>query len=256
MARPWMPLHIGDYLRDTAHLRATDSGAYLHLIMHYWERGGLPNDEKQLATIAKLSMAEWRKHKPTLQAFFSDSWKHKRIDREIAAAEEKYERRAVAGRRGGSESGKLRRSNAEAMLNHAHATPMLHQSDLEEERKDSTSQEASGPERTPEQELFKRGKNVLGHMAGGLIARLLKAKQGSVPLARAAIEQAATKENPREYIGRIVSGGSNGKTNHQSGKDKFAATVERWKQGILDDVGEGGGGEAGRALPNGRTTRS
>lgn len=59
---------------------------------------------------------------------------------------------------------------------------------------------------TDEAQLFDRGKKVLGANAGGLIARLLKSKQGSVPLARAAIEQASTKENPREYIGRVIRG--------------------------------------------------
>lgn len=56
-----------------------------------------------------------------------------------------------------------------------------------------------------ESDLFKRGKKVLGDDAGGLIAKLLKSKK-QVPLARAAIEQAATKENPREYIGRVLAG--------------------------------------------------
>jgi hypothetical protein len=57
----------------------------------------------------------------------------------------------------------------------------------------------------PEKELFQRGKEILGQNAGGVIAQLLKAK-GKPELARAAIEQAATKENPREYIGAIIRG--------------------------------------------------
>lgn len=39
-----------------------------------------------------------------------------------------------------------------------------------------------------------------------MIAKLLKAKNGSIPLARAAIEQASTKQNPAEYIGAILRG--------------------------------------------------
>lgn len=58
--------------------------------------------------------------------------------------------------------------------------------------------------RTQETDLFDRGKQILGKQAGGLIKNLLKAKDNSIPLARAAIEQAATKQDPREYIGAII----------------------------------------------------
>lgn len=56
-----------------------------------------------------------------------------------------------------------------------------------------------------ERELFERGKEVLGQNAGGLIKNLLASK-GAVELARAAIETAATKQDPREYIGAMVRG--------------------------------------------------
>ena len=59
---------------------------------------------------------------------------------------------------------------------------------------------------TPETELFRRGKEVLGKNAGGLIAELLRAKDGSIPLARSAIEAASTKHDPREYVGAIIRG--------------------------------------------------
>lgn len=84
MKRPWMPLYIGDYLRDTTHLGALESGAYLHLIMDYWQNGKLPDDEKMLARITKMTDREWKKSRATLQAFFHDGWRHKRIDDEIA----------------------------------------------------------------------------------------------------------------------------------------------------------------------------
>jgi hypothetical protein len=58
----------------------------------------------------------------------------------------------------------------------------------------------------PERELFRRGKEILGKDAGGLIAKLLKAKDGKIALARAAIEMASTKSDPREYIGAIIRG--------------------------------------------------
>lgn len=58
----------------------------------------------------------------------------------------------------------------------------------------------------PEQErdYFARGKAILGKSAGGLLARLLKSKKGCIELARASIEMAATKQDPREYIAKVV----------------------------------------------------
>lgn len=57
-----------------------------------------------------------------------------------------------------------------------------------------------------EVEYFRRIKEVAGPSAGGLGKKLLQAKNGSIPLARAAVEQASTKENPREFIGAIIRG--------------------------------------------------
>jgi uncharacterized protein YdaU (DUF1376 family) len=96
-----MSLHVGDYLKDTTHLNATLHGAYLLLIMHYWTKGFLPDDDVQLAMIARMSPTQWRKSRPILQAFFYDGWRHKRIEKEIADALERYENSARAGRASG-----------------------------------------------------------------------------------------------------------------------------------------------------------
>jgi uncharacterized protein YdaU (DUF1376 family) len=101
-ATPWMPLYIGDYRADTTHLSAAQHGAYLLLIMHYWQQGGLPDDDEQLARIACMTIQEWRKHRPVIRAFFGEGWRHKRIDHEIAAAKDRYDRRAKAGKKGNS----------------------------------------------------------------------------------------------------------------------------------------------------------
>lgn len=93
----WMPLYIADYLKDTSHLRAIESGAYLHLIMAYWVSGKLPTEDRQLATIAKTSDREWRSMKETLAQFFGPNWSsHKRIDKELARAAEVSAKRKQA----------------------------------------------------------------------------------------------------------------------------------------------------------------
>jgi hypothetical protein len=55
-----------------------------------------------------------------------------------------------------------------------------------------------------ERQYFARGKEICGNSAGGLLARLLKAKGGDIALARAAAEMAATKQDPREYLSKLA----------------------------------------------------
>jgi len=101
MNRPWMPLYVGDYLGDTGHLTTTQHGAYLLLMMHYWRKGELPDDDRQLSKIAKLPLKTWCDYRATLQDFFYDGWKHKRIDAELAKMMRVSEKRAIAGQKGG-----------------------------------------------------------------------------------------------------------------------------------------------------------
>ena len=58
----------------------------------------------------------------------------------------------------------------------------------------------------PQAELFRRGREVLGSSAGGLVKTLLKSRHGSIAQARAAIETASEKGSPKEYIGAIIAG--------------------------------------------------
>lgn len=71
MTVPYMPLYIADYQADTGHLTAIEHGAYLLLIMCYWQRGEpLPNDDRKLARICKMSGQQWARIKPTILEFF------------------------------------------------------------------------------------------------------------------------------------------------------------------------------------------
>jgi hypothetical protein len=57
-----------------------------------------------------------------------------------------------------------------------------------------------------EKQIYDLGKKLLGPNSGGIIKKLIVAKEGVIPLARAALETSRTKSNPREYIGAIIQG--------------------------------------------------
>jgi hypothetical protein len=89
-----------------------------------------------------------------------------------------------------------------------------------------------------ERELFRRGRQVCGKASGGLIASLLKAKGHDVALARAVIETASTKNDPREYVAAATRSHANG---HR--RDEIAAAFDRLDARAAGLRGQGDFGE-------------
>lgn len=102
MSNVWMPLYVADYLADTTHLSAAEHGAYLLLIMAYWQSGRpLPDDDAKLSRMARMSAKEWKAARPTIAEFFTiegGEWRHGRIDGELAKAGRIREQKSAAGR--------------------------------------------------------------------------------------------------------------------------------------------------------------
>lgn len=118
MKRPWMPWYVADFVADTLHLSAAQTGAYMLLIGHYWQHGELPIDDQAMCRITRMSTTEWQKSKPVIAAFFSAEWRHNRIDSELAkVAEISSKRRASAEQRHSKSN-----ANAEHLDTHARAT--------------------------------------------------------------------------------------------------------------------------------------
>lgn len=92
-ALPYMRFYPADYLADTAHLSAMQHGIYLLLLMNYWQRGGpLPDDDKRLASIARVSMRDWVRNRHEIEPFFTvveSHWRHGRVQAELAHVEAK-----------------------------------------------------------------------------------------------------------------------------------------------------------------------
>jgi uncharacterized protein YdaU (DUF1376 family) len=105
MARAWFAFYPGDFLADTEHLNATETGAYWRLIIHYYQHNGLGSGasltDVKLAFISHLHLRTWRQIKPTVAAFFQmPDWRHKRIDAELEKINALSLKRAVAGKKG------------------------------------------------------------------------------------------------------------------------------------------------------------
>lgn len=153
-APAWMPLYVGDYLADTQHLTTTEHGAYLLLIMHYWEHGGLPKDEKLLRNITKLSAHKFQAVAPVVLKFFDQNLCHARIEKERANAQKMISKRSAAGKAGAAARHGNRMAEARAIAGQSHSivrvfnnhqeNTSLGQSTLpREEKKEAADEEVS-----------------------------------------------------------------------------------------------------------------
>ncbi len=120
--------HLGDYMRDTAHLSMLEDAAYRRLLDAYYVRERpLPIDEKECFKLARATTAaEKSSVRYVLQQFFElfqDGYRQSRADSEIARYKSKQEK---AKRSANARWGKQER-DANAMRTHsernAHQTP-------------------------------------------------------------------------------------------------------------------------------------
>ena len=102
---PYMQLYVSDYLADTAHLNAAQNGAYMLLLMNYWQRGKpLDNAGNRLAYVARMTLEEWEDNRDVLAEFFwvdGDIWTHARVENDLAKVREKSAQASFAGKQSG-----------------------------------------------------------------------------------------------------------------------------------------------------------
>jgi hypothetical protein len=197
----------------------------------YLNEGWITNNEHGIAGRCKQSIRTYRRCLQSLVELGKIAVEDGRIGNERAFIELKIiDENRLHASQGGFKSRGVKKSNRKPLENKDRATAPLSETNslrdktrLEETRQEKKDAAPSGarsgeldlgqaeparppPRGDPEFDLFRRGKEVLGNSAGGVISQLLKAKDRNVALARAAIEQASTKHDPRQYIGAIIRG--------------------------------------------------
>lgn len=164
-AIPFMPLYVADYMSDAAHLSTMEHGAYLLLIMTYWQRGEpLPADDKKLARICRVGPREWTRIKPVISEFFQvdcNNWLHSRIERELQNVRTK----SLKKRNGGL---------ARAKQMHSSCLAVAQQSDTDTDT-DNTLAKASDAPASSDKQFWDNAKAYIGGKSpGALIGRWLK----------------------------------------------------------------------------------
>lgn len=190
----WMPLYIGDYLRDTSRLTTEGHGAYLLLIFDYWASGKpLPDDDSQLAAVTRLAVTRWKALRPVVAGFFQIGdglWHHKRIDSELQSAADNTSKRAAAGRRGAVAKWSDRDGKTDG-----NAIPDAMRSQCDNDgpspspRKEDSEADASGAGAPvdPVRVLWGQALEILGQGQRSLIGKMRK-EYGDVALLEAIVE--------------------------------------------------------------------
>ena len=87
MAKAYLPLYTGDYLRDTRDLTAGQHGAYLLLLMYLWDNDGwIENRPKLIQVVTNWTRDEYRRGWPKIERFFvihDGRITHKRVTLEL-----------------------------------------------------------------------------------------------------------------------------------------------------------------------------
>ena len=99
---PYIQLYVSDYLADTQHLSAEEHGAYLLLIMNYWQTEK-PIPENRLQGITRMFNERWTNVKSVLSDFFeiddNGAWYHKRINQDLEKVKQKSKQASEAGKK-------------------------------------------------------------------------------------------------------------------------------------------------------------
>jgi uncharacterized protein YdaU (DUF1376 family) len=163
---PYMQFYQSDFIGDTLHLNTEQLGAYMLLLMAMWNAGGqLPNDDKLLARITRVSAKRWHLVGSEVMEFFQIEGNfitQARLQKEINGYSEKVLRYRENGSLGGKATAlktkKVRAAIAANSLQHRAPVP---EPDIDTSLRSASIKPSSlrsdgsapGPKPTPRSEL-------------------------------------------------------------------------------------------------------
>jgi uncharacterized protein YdaU (DUF1376 family) len=104
---PYMPTWIGDLMAKTLHLGGEEFGSYHFLMYAIWQNNGLPlpDDDRKLARICRMSLKRWRQVMRHVMVEFFDivdgEWHQRRLEREWNFMCQKRQKLRANGAMGG-----------------------------------------------------------------------------------------------------------------------------------------------------------
>jgi len=222
MSLPYMPLYVGDYLKDTRHLTAEQHGAYLLVLMDLWNRGGsISDDPKALARIAGVSVKRWPAVWSVIGEFFDCAdgrVSHGRITSELQKADQISQKRKTAGSKGGTAKALKEQdrdlANAkqlpEQMLwqTHSRSEPSIEKKDSEAKASDAGASEPV----SVKTQIWAVGRPMFEKAgtdkkaAGAVIGALIKRKGEVEALTIITALRADTPMDPEQYLWAIIHG--------------------------------------------------
>lgn len=107
-ALPWFKFYPGDFMTETATLTMEQLGGYVMMLNTQWLHGCVPEDEAELATMARVTLGRWRKRiAPKVMRFFEQLPGGGLVQRKLREMRDETlalsDKRADAGRRGAEE---------------------------------------------------------------------------------------------------------------------------------------------------------
>jgi uncharacterized protein YdaU (DUF1376 family) len=103
MSLPWFKMYGSAFLVDTIRLSTEQKGAYLMLILDYYDKEAPPpDDDGVLASITGLPLERWQGHRRMLEPFFAIEggvWRHARCEEELVSRQAKIDANRENGKR-------------------------------------------------------------------------------------------------------------------------------------------------------------